>query len=271
MTARRYKKQERHEHILLELRLKPHVRVADLAKQFGVTTETVRRDIEDLGRDGLVQRAHGGASMRAPGTHRDLDERRLERVAERERLGRFAASLVVEGSSIMVDAGTTTMEFARSLAFAQTRVTVITNSLQVAMILGQNPAAEVRLTPGEYLPREAALIGTETCEYLAGYNVDACFIGAAGFSEAGVTEAITGFGAVKRAMMRQSRARFVLVDASKFGQTHISQVARLEEIGCLVSDRPPTVPLAGLLRKHGTECRFPEPDEAPPPRRSADA
>ncbi|MDW3117014.1 MAG: DeoR/GlpR family DNA-binding transcription regulator [Roseovarius pacificus] len=113
MTTRRYKKQERHEQILLELKLKPHVRVAELAKQFGVTTETVRRDIEDLGRDGLLQRAHGGASARHAGAHHDLDARRHQRVAERERLGRFAASLVAEGSSIMVDAGATTMEFAR--------------------------------------------------------------------------------------------------------------------------------------------------------------
>lgn len=249
VNTRRYKKQERHEQILLELKLKPHVRVAELAKQFGVTTETVRRDIEDLGREGLLHRAHGGASARHPGAHRDLDERRNERVAEREHLGRFAASLVAEGSSIMVDAGATTMEFARFLAFAQTHVTVITNSLQVAMILGQSPATDVRLAPGEYLPREAAVVGTETCDYLAGYNVDACFIGAAGLSEVGVTEAVAGFSAVKRAMMRQSRSRHFLIDASKFGQTHMSRVAKLDEIDALISDRPPSAPLSTRLQE----------------------
>ena len=266
MTTRRYKKQERHEQILLELKLKPHVRVAELAKQFGVTTETVRRDIEDLGRDGLLQRAHGGASARHAGAHHDLDARRHQRVAERERLGRFAASLVAEGSSIMVDAGATTMEFARFLAFAETRVTVITNSLQVAMILGQSPATDVRLAPGEYLPREAAVVGTETCEYLAGYNVDACFIGAAGLSEVGVTEAIAGFGAVKRAMMRQSRVRHFLIDASKFGQTHMTRVASLDEIGSLVSDRHPTAPLSGVLRERGGRMLSPDIQKSTPAR-----
>ncbi|GHE94048.1 DeoR family transcriptional regulator [Aliiroseovarius zhejiangensis] len=248
MSNRRYKKQERHDQILLELKLKPHVRVADLARQFGVTTETVRRDIEDLGRDGLLQRAHGGASARHAGSHRDLDERRHERVAERERLGRFAASLVTEGTSIMVDAGATTMEFARALAFQQTRVTVITNSVQVAMILGQSPATSVRLTPGDYLPREAAVIGTETCDYLAGYNVDACFIGAAGLSDTGVSEAVAGFASVKRAMMRQSANHHFLMDASKFGRTHLEQVVRLDDIGTLISDQRPEKPLSDALR-----------------------
>ncbi|WP_289043379.1 DeoR/GlpR family DNA-binding transcription regulator [uncultured Aliiroseovarius sp.] len=251
MTKRRYKKQERHDQILLELKLKPHVRVAELARQFGVTTETVRRDIEDLGREGLVQRAHGGASAHHAGAHRDLDERRHERVAERERLGRFAASLVADGASIMVDAGATTMEFARFLAFAQTRVTVITNSLQVAMILGQSPASTVRLAPGDYLPREAAVIGTETGDYLAGYNVDACFIGAAGLSEAGVTEAVAGFAAVKRAMMGQSAKCHFLMDASKFGLTHMERVAKLDAVGTLISDQRPARSLADALQARG--------------------
>ncbi|SES37483.1 DNA-binding transcriptional regulator of sugar metabolism, DeoR/GlpR family [Tranquillimonas rosea] len=254
---RRFKKQERHEQILLQLKLKPHVRVAELAAQFGVTTETARRDIEELSRDGLLSRAHGGASAAHPGTHRDLHERRLEHIAERERLGRFAASLVSDGDTIMVDAGSTTMEFARFLAFAETRVTVITNSLQVAMTLGQSPCARLRLAPGEYLPHEAAVVGTETCEYLAAYNVDACFIGAAGLSEAGVTEAVEGFGAVKRAMLRQSRSRRFLIDASKFGETHLTHVAGFDGIGTLVSDRPPAPPLSDRLAAQGVEVLAP--------------
>lgn len=250
MQIRRYKKQERHEQILLELKLKPHVRVTELARQFGVTTETMRRDFDELSRNGLLQKAHGGASAQHAGSLRGLDERRHERVAEREKLGRFAASLVKDGTSIMIDAGATTMEFARFLAFQEVRVTVITNSLQVAMILGQSAKAEVRLAPGEYLPREAAVVGTETCEYLSGYNVDACFIGAAGISEAGVSEAVKGFAPVKRAMMRQSRLCHFLLDASKFGQKHLTHVAIFEEIDVLISDSIPSISFSSEFEKH---------------------
>jgi DeoR/GlpR family transcriptional regulator of sugar metabolism len=244
---KRLKKAERRQQILLELRLKPHVRVSELAGLFGVTTETIRRDMEELSGEGLLQRAHGGASAAAPGVHREMDQRRLERVAERERLGRFAANLVSDGATLMVDAGTTTMEFARALAFGETRVTAITNSLQVAMVLGQSPAASVRLVPGTYMRAEAATIGTEACEYLAGYNVDACFLGAAGLAEGGVTEAVDGFGAIKRTMMRQSAARHFLIDSSKFGRTYLTRVARCSEIGTLVTDAAPDGVLAGAL------------------------
>lgn len=255
--SRRFKKHERRQQILLQLKLKPHVRVADLAAQFGVTTETARRDIEDLSRDGLLTRAHGGASAPHPGTHRDLDERRLEHVAERERLGRFAATLVSHGDTIMIDAGSTTMEFARFLALEETRVTAITNSLQVAIVLGQSAAARIHLAPGEYMAREAAVVGTETCAFLETYNVDACFIGAAGLSASGVTEAVRHFGAVKRAMMRQSRSCHFLIDASKFGHTCLTRVAGIDEMGTLVSDRCPAPALSQLLRENDVRILLP--------------
>ncbi|ETX27716.1 DeoR/GlpR family DNA-binding transcription regulator [Roseivivax isoporae] len=263
LARKRLKKADRRRRILLELRLKPHVRVTELAEQFGVTTETVRRDIETLSGEGLLQRAHGGASAATPGTLRAMDERRLERVAERERLGRFAASLVSDGDAIMIDAGTTTMEFARAIAFAETRITAVTNSLQVAMILGQSPAARVRLAPGDYLREEAAVIGTEACDHLARYNVDACFLGAAGLSTAGVTEAVEGFDAIKRTMMQQSRACRFLIDSSKFGRTHLSRVARFDEVGTLVTDTAPEGPLARALSDGGVRiCIPPAPEES---------
>ncbi len=255
-APKRRKKADRRRQILLELRLKTHVRVSDLAAQFGVTTETVRRDMDDLSEEGLLTRAYGGASAPVPG-HLSMHERRLERITVRERLGRFAASLVADGDTIMIDAGTTTMEFARALALAERRVTAITNSLPVAMILGESPAARVCLTAGTYLREEAAVVGPETCEYLAGYHVNACFLGAAGLNEAGVTEAVEGFDAVKRAMMRQSADRKFLIDSSKFGRTHFARVARLEEIGMLITDTWPDGALAECIRSTGTEIRIP--------------
>ncbi|RLQ88546.1 DeoR/GlpR family DNA-binding transcription regulator [Notoacmeibacter ruber] len=255
--SRRLKKQERHQQILLELKLKPHVRVADLAGQFGVTTETVRRDIEDLSREGLLQRAHGGASAPHPGSQHSLDARRLEFIAERERLGQFAATLVSDGDTIMIDAGATVMEFARALAFADRRVLAITNSLQVALILGQSAKARVKLAPGAYLPQEAAVVGTETCDYLKRFHVDACFLGASGLSEAGVTEAIEEFDTVKRTMMGQSRLCRFLIDGSKFGRTHLSRVASFSEIDTLVSDTLPQDHLGERLQTAGVNILTP--------------
>ncbi|MGB8624122.1 MAG: DeoR/GlpR family DNA-binding transcription regulator [Paracoccaceae bacterium] len=256
----RLKKAARREQILLELRLKPHLRVSDLAARFGVTTETVRRDVEELSRAGHLRRAHGGVSAPHPGEHGDLDERRHQRIAERKHLGRFAASLVEDGDTIMIDAGSTTLEFARFLAFSGKRVVAITNSLQVAMTLGQSSEARVRLAPGAYLPAEAAVIGTETVEFLSRYNADACFIGAAGLSEVGVTEAVEGFESVKRVMLGQSRAKRLLIDSSKFGRTYFASVARLQEIGTLITDREPEGEIARQLGDGRVEILVPPED-----------
>lgn len=249
----RLRKKKRHEQILMELRLASHVRVSDLAARFGVTTETVRRDIEDLNRAGLLEKSYGGASARSPGAHRGLDERRRERIGERESLARRAVAMVRDGQSLMVDAGATTMEFARALALAGTQVTVITNSLQVAMILGTSRSARVVLTPGDYLNAEAALVGPDTCEYLHRFNVDRCFVGASGLSDVGVTEAVQGFAEVKRAMMERSLAPTFLIDSSKFGQVYLSQVATVSEIGTLVTDAIPTDRLMKTLESQGVE------------------
>ncbi|WP_050527307.1 DeoR/GlpR family DNA-binding transcription regulator [Pseudorhodobacter aquimaris] len=251
------KKTDRHSQILLELRLAPHVRVVDLAAQFGVTTETVRRDIADLSAQGLLQKSHGGASPCASGTHRVLDERQRERLEERRRLAHKAAHLVQDGQNLMVDAGSTVMEFARALVVLHRQVTVITNSLQVAMILGSSEKARVIMTPGTYLNDEAALVGAETCEFLRRYYVDACFLGASALSEAGVSESIDSFAAVKCRMMEQSVTRHFLIDGSKFGQRHLVKIADSSEIGCLVTDRRPDGELACALGRGNTRIVLP--------------
>ena len=90
----RLKKNERRRQILLELKLRPHVRISELAARFNVSTETVRRDFDALSVEGLIARAHGGASAPTQGHYPSLDEREGARIDERERIGRRAAELV---------------------------------------------------------------------------------------------------------------------------------------------------------------------------------
>ncbi|MEO9779783.1 MAG: DeoR/GlpR family DNA-binding transcription regulator [Sedimentitalea sp.] len=252
------KKPERHAQILLELRLAPHVRISDLAKTFGVTTETVRRDIAELSAQGHLQKSHGGASPRAPGTHRVLNERQRERVDERQKLAQLAVGLVDDGQSLMVDAGATTMEFARALAISGKTSTVITNSLQVAMILGTSAVIRVLMTPGDYLNEEAALTGTETCAFLRRYHVDACFVGASALDQSGVSESVAGFAEVKRTMIERCRAPNFLIDGSKFGKRHLAMVAEVGEIGTLITDTRPKGGLADALQTHCVEALLPQ-------------
>lgn len=242
----RFKKGERRRQILLELKLRPHVRISDLAQRFNVSTETVRRDFDALSDEGLVARAHGGASAPAQGNFPSLDERANARIKERERIGRRAAQLVQAGETLMIDSGSTTIEMARALAYRGTPCTVITNSIPVAMTLGHG-AGQVLLCPGEYLAAESALIGTETLEFLARFNVDRCFIGSSGFSEEGPSETVRGFAAIKRGMLHRATRRHLLIGSEKFGRKGLAQVGDLSELQSIIVDARPKGALLSAL------------------------
>ena len=203
-TTRRLRKADRIERIVMELKLRPHVRISEMAEQFDVSTETIRRDMAELSEAGLIDREHGGASAPRHGYHPSFGERSRARLAERESIGRRAAELVRPGDTVMIDSGSTTFQFARYLAFKGTACMVLTNSLEIATVLGVSGEVEIILCPGDFLAREAAVVGAETVDFLARHKVSSCFIGASAISEDGVFEAVGGFASVKRTMLAQS-------------------------------------------------------------------
>jgi DeoR/GlpR family transcriptional regulator of sugar metabolism len=242
----RLKKSDRRRQILLELKLRPHVRISELARRFNVSTETVRRDVDALCDDGLISRAHGGASAPSQGHYPGLDERTSAHIEERERIGLKAAELVQDGETVMIDSGSTTIQLARALAFRGTQCTVITNSIPVAMTIGHG-APEVLLCPGEYLAAESAVIGTETLEFLARFNVDRCMIGASGLSSEGPSETVRGFAAVKRMMLSRAAKRHLLIDSRKFGRKGLAHVGEMADLNSIVVDARPKGELLAAL------------------------
>lgn len=242
----RLKKSDRRRQILLELKLRPHVRISELARRFNVSNETVRRDFDALSDDGLIARAHGGASAPSQGHYPSLDERTSDRVDERERIGLAGADLVKDGETVMIDSGSTTIQMARALAYRGTHCTVITNSIPVAMTIGHG-APEVLLCPGEYLAAESAVIGTETLEFLARFNVDRCLIGATGLSPDGPSETVRGFAAVKRMMLSRAAKRHLLIDSYKFGNKGLAHVGEMADLHSVVVDSRPNGALLAAL------------------------
>ena len=233
----RIKKSERRKQILLELKLRPHVRISEFAERFQVSTETVRRDFDTLADD---------ASAPAQGHYPGLDERANDRIRERERIGERAARLVQDGDTVMIDSGSTTIQMARALAYLGTSCTVITNSIPVAMTLGSG-APEVILCPGEYQPAESAVVGTDTLDFLSKFNVDRCLIGASGFSEEGLSESVRGFAAVKKMMLQRA------AHSQKFGRKGMAQAGSLGDNDTIVEDQAPTGHLLTALNDRGVE------------------
>ena len=243
------RKHTRQERIIALLRANPAVRVAELAREFGVSTETVRRDLDELGRAGAVNRTYGGAARSSMGHEAAVNERLQEHVDERERIARCASTLVETGDLIMIDGGSTTIHFARQLAAQSCRITALTNSLGVAAALGRDPSSKVVLCPGDYHPSEGIVTGPETIAFLERFSVDRAFIGASGLTRAGPSEVYSSAAWVKRRMLRQAKRSYLLLDSGKFNVLRHELVCSLKEIGVLVTDKRPSGALRTALTR----------------------
>ena len=246
MSAR-LKRSERFERIVAELRANPAVRIPALAEAFDVSTETVRRDLDELSRRGLVARTYGGAAVRPMAREPAVNERYRQRVEERSRIGARAAALVEPGDVLMIDSGSTTSHFARRLAAASEPLTVLTNSLNVAAALGQNPKLRVILCPGDYNPREAGVYGPETAAFLRRHHATKAFIGASGLTPEGPVDMDTAACGVKRAMIERAERRILLVDQGKFEVRSLQLVCPLAELDDVIADARPETALRKAL------------------------
>ena len=248
---KRLSKQERHRRIIAELQSNPTVRISTLAEEFQVSTETVRRDIDELSGRGLVNRTYGGAAVTSMSREPGVDERDDAMVAERERIARLAVSLIEPDAVLMVDSGSTTAHFARRLAVLGTPSTVITNSISVASALGPCEAARVILCPGTYVAREHGVYGNEVTDFLGRYHANCAVIGAGGLTAEGATDVDTAAAWVKRRMIERAERRLLLLDHGKFDLRLLEVVCTLQQIDALVTDAEPPAALRRALEDAG--------------------
>jgi len=251
VAGKRLSRGERFERIVAELRAQPSVRISRLANDFGVSSETVRRDIDELTRRGLVDRTYGGAAAHALMREPAIDDRFRLNVAVRGRIGACAAALIEPGDTVMIDSGSTTTHFAKRLAAVAEDLTVITNSLAVALALGTAPGVRILLCPGDYVAREGGTFGAETCAFLQRFSAGKAVIGASGLTVDGPVDARTDASWVKRVMLERSVRGLLLVDHTKFDQLSLEVVCPLDILDDVVTDAPPPANLARALKRAG--------------------
>jgi DeoR/GlpR family transcriptional regulator of sugar metabolism len=241
---------ERQEQILAEMRVGVNVRIADLAARFGTSTETIRRDLDQLSQKGLINRTYGGGApplSLEPG----MRERHRLLAEERRRMALAAAEAVGTGDVVMIDAGSSTLHLANVLAGLNRRIVAITNGLPVADALGKGSQIRVVVCPGELNVGQGATVGPETLKFLSRLNADRAYIGASGLTADGPTEAESSMAWVKRAMIERAGEAVLLADHSKFGVRMMEVVCPLGDLGAVVTDRPPDEALAQALRSAG--------------------
>jgi DeoR family fructose operon transcriptional repressor len=213
------------------------VEVAALAEHFGVTTETVRRDLTRLERQGQVRRVHGGAlPIEHLGFELDYEERMALHHSEKERIGQAAADLLPDEGTVLIDAGTTTARLVEAIP-SDRELVVTTNSLPLAQLLVARRNITVLMPGGRLRPRTLAQVDVWTQRVLAELHVDVAFIATNGISaEHGLTTPDVAEAEIKRAMIRSGSRVVLLADSSKVGQRHFIRFGDIEQIDIMITD-----------------------------------
>jgi len=243
---------ERQEQIAEMVASAGRVRVADLAVLFGVSPVTIRKDLLVLEGEARVVRTHGGAiAPRAsdrPEPAFEVRERRQR--DEKWQIGAAAAALVADGESIVFDASTTALYVARHLKdrSAWHQLTVVTNSIRIALELAGNPGITVLMLGGRVRSEALSVVGPLGEGVFRRVNVQKAFVGAVGLTlEAGLSDAMEEEAQIKRSMVAAAREVYAVVDHTKFGRTASATFCRADRLtGIITDDRAPAEIVAAL-------------------------
>ena len=229
------------------------VEVADLAERFGVTTETIRRDLSDLQKQKVLRRVHGGAVLwETPGFEPLLSVRDDQSDPEKRRLARVAVGELPETGAIIIDSGSTLSRFAEAIP-ASTSLRVVTNSLRTAQILADHDDIDVIVLGGKVRKNTLAMVDADAVAAVGPLTVDTLFISTDGISaDNALTTPYREEAALKRAMIHAARRVVALVDHSKFGNDHFIRFAEWTDIDVLVTNREADSALVAAIEAQGT-------------------
>ncbi len=239
----------RHGQILTLLKEEGTISVGELARRLGVSLETVRRDVKPLAARGEVVRMHGAIGLPSVVSEAPFERRMRENRPAKEAIARLAASTIRDGESIMLDTGTTTSLLARAL-LDHRRLTVVTNSSDIARTLATVNGNKVYMAGGELRSDSGAALGFSAIEFVSRFSVDHAIISAGAINAAtGVMDYDLEEAQFGQAILSRGRRRVVVTDASKFGQKGLVRVCALADFDELLVNRMPPADLADALRQ----------------------
>jgi DeoR family fructose operon transcriptional repressor len=240
------------------------VTVSALAERFGVSIDTIRRDLDQLSADGVLVRTYGGAVSQSTLSRvdRTVDVRLKMEEREKEKIAVLAGSLVEDGSIVMINGGTTTLAVARNLRNHRD-LTVVTNSLLIPPALPSSAVRDVYVVGGAVRTLTLATIGPVSFRASGGSELDiSCDLALIGVGAVSATAGYTTSNLAEAGMMREMISRAarvaILADSSKFGRRLFAQVAELGGADYLVTDSTPPPDLLEALKENEVKLITPE-------------
>jgi DeoR/GlpR family transcriptional regulator of sugar metabolism len=228
--------------------------VAEIASQFAVSADTIRRDLDYLAERGLIRRTHGGAVPVDEVTVRDMPvtQRLSARATEKSRIGRKAAALIVDGETLLVYGGSTTRAFIAELG-TRRGLTVVTNDLGIPAVMPPETARAVYVLGGQVLLQSQITIGAVGFLLAGPISVDTAILGVGGISKTGLSTTILEEAAMMISMVGAARRVIVLADSTKLDRTVFAHIVSLDQINILITDSAPPPHLAAALTESGVE------------------
>jgi DeoR family transcriptional regulator of aga operon len=230
---------KRRDYILQVLKTGDTVQVVDVSKRFSVSEVTVRKDLEQLEKKNLLLKVRGGA-IRLPYKPAPDDlairDKQQKNLAEKQRIGKAAAALILPGDTIILDSGTTTSEIAKNLNPIE-NLSIITNALNIASLLVENNKFSV-IVPGGFLRhKSSSLVGPSAEAFLNNFYCDKLFLGVDSFNlEKGVSTPDIDEASMNRAMINSAREVIAVFDSSKFEKRSFALIAPVTSINTIVTD-----------------------------------
>ncbi len=242
---------KRHGEILHLLQEEGTITIASLATRLGVSLETVRRDVKPLTKDGAIVKMHGAIGLPALTGEAPFERRMRENAAAKRAIARHVAATIRNGESVMLDTGTTTSYLARELV-GHRRLTVVTNSSDIARTLATVNGNKVYMAGGELRSDSGAAFGVSAIDFVGRFSVTHAVI------SAGAVDATDGImdyeleeAEFARKVLSRGQRTVVVTDHTKFGKHGLVQVCGFSSVGELVTNRPPSADIAAALDAAG--------------------
>ncbi len=222
-----------------------------LARHFGVTVQTIRRDVNFLAAEGRLSRYRGGAGLSSSIENMEYERRQVVNLAAKQRIAARVARDVPDSASLFINIGTTTEQAARAL-LSHRNLRVVTNNINVAKILSDNPQCSIVMAGGKVRNRDGAVIGQLAVQMLEQFRADIGIIGVSGIDkDGGLFDYDLDEVMCTQAIIRNSRRVLLLADHSKFGRPAMVKIGELTQISALYTDAPPPEAIAALLSSTG--------------------
>ncbi|MGM9947673.1 DeoR/GlpR family DNA-binding transcription regulator [Floccifex sp.] len=241
--------EERRKKIMEELKIHETVYVSELSKKYGVSYETIRKDLSYLENQGLLIKSHGGATIKQNAIEYAFNVREEENNLSKQAIAKKAMELIPDNCSIIIATGSTTLEIAKILAL-KSGYKIFTDSLPVANVL-QNSDNQVFIFGGRIRSKSSSVFGGWTINAIEKIHVDIAFIGTDGFSNFdGPTTPSSSDAFIDQTIIKHAYKKYIVADYTKFSRNSLYKICDWQDITALITNAQADLEQVEEIRKH---------------------